>query len=148
MSGALSHSGTDFATGSSDHSVRVWEISTCGCVRGLFKEGGHREWVVTLDYLNDDRIVSDSMDNQILIWRRGSAKSFQLGLHESFEKMVSIGDSVVSVGYDGQVRVFSNVCEVTELPIDRQLSQLIGFPKNGLAVGSRQGSVALVESGG
>jgi WD40 repeat protein len=145
---AFNNAGNEFATGSADHSVRVWETGTCRCRRELFKQGGHREWVVTLDYLSDDSIVSGSMDNQILLWRRGSAKSAQIGLHESCAKLVSIGNAVVSVGYDGYVRAFSPRGEVASLAVDRQLCHLIALPNSRFAVGSRSGAVALVEFDG
>jgi WD40 repeat protein len=52
------------ATGSQDHSLRVYDLSSFKHVKELYtKRYGHTEWVTSASFLPDGRILSAGMDN-------------------------------------------------------------------------------------
>ena len=52
------------ATGSSDHGIRVYDLKKNSYVKELFsKRYGHTEWVTSISYLNDGRLLSCGMDS-------------------------------------------------------------------------------------
>jgi WD40 repeat protein len=61
--------------GSIDHGLRVYAISNGKQTRSLYtKQYGHTEWVTSCALLNDGRVVSTGMDNNICVWDAKGAK--------------------------------------------------------------------------
>jgi WD40 repeat protein len=58
-------SGGRLASGSEDHTIKIWNINNLTCERTLF---GHTGYVDSLVHLSDDRLVSGSSDHTIKIW--------------------------------------------------------------------------------
>jgi WD40 repeat protein len=53
-----------FRSGSQDHSLRVYDLSSFKHVKELYtKRYGHTEWVTSASFLPDGRILSAGMDN-------------------------------------------------------------------------------------
>ncbi len=57
------------ATGSSDHGIRIYDTEKQVFLREFYtKKYGHTEWVTSLSYLPDGRLLSSGMDSQICLW--------------------------------------------------------------------------------
>ena len=56
-------------TGSSDHGLRVYNLSDGKQTKELFnKKYGHHEWVTTVQISGSRKIVSGGMDSLICLW--------------------------------------------------------------------------------
>jgi len=98
-------------TGSSDHGLRVYNLSDGKQTKELFsKKYGHHEWVTTCQVLNSRRIVSGGMDSLICVWEPTGVKCKTLTAHTgSISKIVADKKSGVflSASYDSSVRVWN-----------------------------------------
>ena len=71
-------------TGSTDHGLRVYSMSTGKQIRELFnKNFGHTEWVTACAILADNRVVSGGMDSNLCIWDSKSVRCKYLKEHTS-----------------------------------------------------------------
>ena len=62
-------------TGSSDHGLRVYNLSDGKQTKELFnKKYGHHEWVTSCQILQSRRIVSGGMDSLICVWEPTGVK--------------------------------------------------------------------------
>ncbi len=69
-------------TGSTDHGLRVYNMTTGKQIKELFnKSYGHTEWVTACAILNDSRVVSGGMDSNLCIWESKSVKCKYLKEH-------------------------------------------------------------------
>ena len=67
--------GENIVTGSADHGLRIYNLRSGKKVRELYsKRYGHSDWVTTVAYLNDGRILSGSMDKKLSLWEKGIVK--------------------------------------------------------------------------
>ena len=69
--------------GSIDHGLRVYGISNGKQTRSLYsKQYGHTEWVTSCVLLEDGRVVSVGMDNNICIWESKGVKCRYIKEHQ------------------------------------------------------------------
>ncbi|EGR32849.1 WD40 repeat protein [Ichthyophthirius multifiliis] len=107
-------------TGSADHGLREYNMfpqkkkknqifqyikksSTNSYRRELYaKKYGHTEWVTSVKYLTDGRIISAGMDSQLCLWDRGAVKCDHIKGHEGSVTKVLIDENniCVSSSYD------------------------------------------------
>ena len=57
--------GGRLASGSGDHTIKIWDLATGACVATL---EGHAGWVMSLAVLEGGRLASGSGDRHIWIW--------------------------------------------------------------------------------
>jgi WD40 repeat protein len=70
-------------TASSDHGLKVYDIQTGRMKRELFnKKYGHREWVTTVDHLEDGRILSGGQDSKLCLWDANVVRCIDLTDHK------------------------------------------------------------------
>ena len=98
-------------TGSSDHGLRVYNLSDGKQTKELFnKKYGHHEWVTSCQILQSRRIVSGGMDSLICVWEPTGVKCKTYTAHSgSISKIVADKKSGVflSASYDSSVRVWN-----------------------------------------
>ena len=98
-------------TGSSDHGLRVYNLSDGKQTKELFsKKFGHHEWVTSCQILQSRRIVSGGMDSLICVWEPSGVKCKTYTAHSgSISKIVADKKSGVflSSSYDSSVRVWN-----------------------------------------
>ena len=70
------------ASGSDDHSVRVWDLITGEAVAVLI---GHADWIRAVDYTPDGGLVSGSLDGTIIKWNIMPAEGQGVRVHYSEE---------------------------------------------------------------
>ena len=58
-------SGVKLASGSADHSVRIWNLDNGECVRTL---QGHSDWVTGLSARSESIVLSAASDGQLKLW--------------------------------------------------------------------------------
>ena len=69
--------GGQLISGSSDKSIKVWDIRSGECLKTL---KGHTSSVLSLAITNEGLLMSGSEDRSILIWEKGSLSSFNSNL--------------------------------------------------------------------
>ena len=98
-------------TGSSDHGLRVYNLSDGKQTKQLYnKKYGHHEWVTTCQILGSKKIVSGGMDSLICLWESSGVKCKTFTDHSgSISKIVADRDSGVflSASYDSSIRVWN-----------------------------------------
>ena len=98
-------------TGSSDHGLRVYNLSDGKQTKELFnKKYGHHEWVTSCQILQSRRIVSGGMDSLICVWEPTGVKCKTYTAHSgSISKIVADKKSGVflSSSYDSSIRVWN-----------------------------------------
>lgn len=119
-------SGDTIVTGSADHGLRVYNLSDGKYRRELFsKQYGHKEWVSTVAFAPDGRIVSGGMDNQICVWAKSAVRCDTLMGHKSSISKVLVDETntCLSASYD---------CVINVWDLDRldNGAQLIGPHRN------------------
>ena len=102
--------GNEVVVGGADHGLKVVSLHDPDCprvVRTLYsKKCGHSEWVTTVDYLSDGRIVSGGMDSKICFWSGVTCKDL-LGHVGSVSRVRPLGTKhIVSSSYDRSVKVW------------------------------------------
>lgn len=67
--------GDKVVTGSSDHGLREYNIISCKQIRQLYsKTYGHSEWVTTVSYAPDGRVLSGGMDAKLCLWDKKAVR--------------------------------------------------------------------------
>ena len=135
-------------TGSTDHGLRVYSLSTGKQIKELFsKNYGHTEWVTSCTILNDSRIISGGMDSNICIWDSKGVRCKFIREHTgSISKIISDDEIFLSSSYDSSIRIYdinSEVCLATLKGIHK--GPICDFAwRNSLCVsGGRDGSVCI-----
>ena len=139
-----------FASGSSDHGIRVWNRNNLKYKYELFsKFYGHKEWVTQVIHLSNDMIISGGMDGKICLWNNNEIKCKTIDAHDgSISCLIKDNkDLIASAGYDGIVKLWkSKENNITT----SQLSPKLKVPiiclkiKNSLVVsGNKNGEINL-----
>ncbi len=127
---AWSPRGDRIATGSFDHTIRIWTDE--GAMLGILR--GHREALTDLAFNpRGDVLASAARDGTVRLWDlRHAGKHIKLakaGDHVAFD---ATGEQVVSVGYDQQARVWNVATGALErtllAPRGRQLRSVAWSP--------------------
>ena len=97
-------------TGSTDHGLRLYNLSTGKQLRELYnKQYGHTEWVTCVSILNDMRIISGGMDSNICVWEAKGVKCRFIKEHTgSISKVISDDSIFMTSSYDTTIRIFDN----------------------------------------
>lgn len=67
--------GDKVVTGSSDHGLREYSIITGKQIRQLYaKRYGHSEWVTSVSYAPDGRVLSGAMDCKLCLWDKKAVR--------------------------------------------------------------------------
>eukprot|EP00742_Colponemidia_sp_Colp-10_P019425 GILJ01022529.1.p1 GENE.GILJ01022529.1~~GILJ01022529.1.p1 ORF type:complete len:450 (+),score=46.18 GILJ01022529.1:115-1350(+) len=95
--------------GSADHGLKVFDIMTMRERRNLYgKKCGHTEWVTSVAFLPDGRIMSGGMDSKLCLWHASALKCDDLLGHTGSISQVEVSPSgiAVSSSYDRTLRVW------------------------------------------
>lgn len=107
----MDHNTDIVVTGSTDHGLRVYNLSDGKQTKELFnKKFGHHEWVTTCQVLDSKRIVSGGMDSLVCLWEPTGVKCKTFTDHQgSIAKIVADKKSgvFISASYDSSVRVWN-----------------------------------------
>lgn len=101
--------GDVIVTGSTDHGLRVYSLSTGKQLKQLYtKNFGHTEWVTTCTFLPDGRIVSGGMDSNLCVWEAKGVKCKFIQEHTGSISKVKADETGVclSSSYDTSVRIY------------------------------------------
>lgn len=97
-------------TGSADHGLRVYSLKSGKCTRNLYtKNFGHHDWVTSCKFLQDGRVWSAGMDNQLCLWDSRVLKCQTLTGHNSTISKIEVDESNVgiSASYDASLLVWN-----------------------------------------
>ncbi|WP_052754371.1 WD40 repeat domain-containing protein [Calothrix sp. 336/3] len=106
---SLSHDDKYIVSGSSDNTIKVWELVTG---KEILTLTGHSDWVNAVSLSHDDKyIVSGSSDNTIKVWELITGKEiFALTGHRSSVNAIVLtpdGSKIVSASSDTSIRVWN-----------------------------------------
>lgn len=105
---AFTPDGENFATGSDDRTIKIWNSNSLQEIRTL---KGHKNWVYSVAISRDGRtLVSGSKDNTVKIWNLYTGQELgTLRGHKSYVNSVAIspnGQKVASASYDKTVKIW------------------------------------------
>ncbi|KAJ7645802.1 hypothetical protein B0H17DRAFT_449230, partial [Mycena rosella] len=118
---AFSSDGSRAISGSSDKTIRIWDVSTGKQLQQL---DGHDHWVNSVAFSSDgSRAISGSYDNTIRIWDISTGKQLQqLDGHDRVVNSVTFssdGSRAISGSRDNTIRIW-------DVSTGKQLQQLDG----------------------
>lgn len=121
---ACAPDGKSIASGSSDHTIRIWDVRTGQMVKEPLK--GHSDQVTSLGYSHDGtRIVSGSCDSTIRIWDVHTGQMIGEPLRGHTKQITSVwyshsGTRIVSFSKGNTIRFW-----------DTHTGEMIGEPREG-----------------
>ncbi|MCQ2817360.1 MAG: hypothetical protein MJ252_08865 [archaeon] len=136
-------------TGSTDHGLRVYNLSTGQQTKELYsKRYGHTEWVTTCQILPNRKIVSGGMDSNICVWEPTGVKCSYIQDHTgSISKIVADETGVyLSCSYDSSIRIYNqnvNSCLGLLSGVHKGPVTDIAWKSSLCVSGGRDGTVAL-----
>ncbi len=147
----FSPNGERLASGSNDHTIRLWEIESGRCVQVL---EGHTNWVLSVMFSpNGERLASGSWDKTIRLWEIESGRCVQvLEGHTNYVNSVTFnpnGEHLASGSRDNTIRLWeveSGRCQQVLEGHTREITS-VTFSPNGeiLTSGSRDNTIRLWE---
>ena len=120
---AFSHDGSRIVSGSSDRTIRVWDVSTGAEMLPPLQ--GHSDWVRSVAFLHDgSKIVSGSDDKTIRVWNASTGAEILPPLlgHEDVVRSVTFsydGTKIVSGSSDCTIRIWDAITGAEILPVLR-----------------------------
>ena len=99
----------ELVIGGADHSVRVVTIKNgLKQIRHLYsKKYGHSDWITSVAYFEDGRIISGGMDSKICIWK-GLQCVDLVGHVGSISRVRALSnDHIISSSYDRSIKLWS-----------------------------------------
>ena len=105
---AFTPDGREFATGSDDRTVKIWNANSLQEIRTL---EGHLDWVYSVAIGNDGQtLVSGSKDNTVKVWDLNAGREIRtLRGHKSYVNYVAIspdGQKIASASYDKTAKIW------------------------------------------
>lgn len=99
----------EVVVGGSDH--LLYSVDVNDRRKAPIRMSGHNDWVTSIAFLCDNRVISASMDGNLLLWNNSRRKSSQManGHSKSISKVIASPDQLlaISVSYDGKLAVWS-----------------------------------------
>lgn len=136
-------------TSSADHGIRVYSLKSGKCTRNLFnKRYGHTDWVTSVKFLNDGRVISAGMDNKLCLWDAKVIKCSDLKGHNSTISKIMTDDQNIGISssYDSSLLVWNlDTLECAQGLFNAHKDAVVEFQwRNSLVVsGDRGGSMAI-----
>ncbi len=96
------------ATSSADETVKIWNPNNNWNQIRTFT--GHSNWIEGLDWINEDTIVSGSLDTTIQIWSIKTGlvqRKINVGIYVSCVKVLSNGFDLASCLSNGNINVYN-----------------------------------------
>ncbi len=127
------------ASGSDDHTIKVWDLASKACVQTL---SGHTDWVSSLAVLPSGQLVSGSGDKKIKLWSVESGACLQtLVGHTDWVSSLAVLPSglLASGSKDKTIKVWdveSGECTQTLAGHTDYVRSLVVLPSGQLASGS------------
>jgi WD40 repeat protein len=144
---AFSIDGTQLASGGLDRTVRLWSVADGRLERTL---SGHGDGVAFVDYLNDGRIVTASLDRSLRIFSATGTLETTLGAHEQYLTCGAVARTqalLASGGWDKTVRLWdaATATPLSVLEGHDATVQTVAFSPDGatLASGGDDASIRL-----
>ena len=96
--------------GSSDHALYEINVRKMKRTRTLYtKTYGHAEWVTSVRYLPDGRIISAGMDSKVFVWNASGVRATELKGHASSAGQIALSpthDLMATSSYDKTIRLW------------------------------------------
>lgn len=107
---AMNPGANEAVVGSCDHGLKVIDVDKVKKKRELYnKKYGHAEWVTSVTYTRDGRVLSAGMDSKLCLWDARAVKCSDLTGHTaSISKVMasSTEDIAISSSYDKTLMVW------------------------------------------
>jgi WD40 repeat protein len=88
----------------SDATVNIWNPNTGESIR-IYTQ--HTEWVICLDQIDEDTLVSGSADNTIHIWEISSGKNLKrIKVDDSVNSIKSLSSSLIACGLYRNINIY------------------------------------------
>ncbi|KAK6467642.1 telomerase protein component 1 isoform X1 [Huso huso] len=115
---SFSPDGGELLSGSKDRSLVLWDVQSCPPTLSRTFMHCHKDWITGCDW-NCGLLVSCSNDCRVRVWDPSSGECVRelLGHSTAVSSVSSIGEYVMSVGGDGEMRVWKlSGAEITRIP--------------------------------
>ena len=142
------------ATGSADHGIRIYNTSNGKYCKELFnKRYGHKEWVTTVAYCPNGKLISGAMDGMLCLWEKNIVKCDTLMGHKTSVSKLKVDQNniCISASYDCTLNIWDlDNTRVSEKMFGPHKNAIIDFDwKNSLVVsGDKDGLVSFWDING
>lgn len=110
---------------SGNDKIVIWEVSSCSSIQNL---SGHRSYIRSVAFVDNDKLVSSSADNTIKIWDASTGSCLEtLTGHCSCVTSVALSQDckkLVSASYDRTIKIW-NISSSTVIPGSRATAPML-----------------------